>query len=71
MIYDFFAVVITSSILILCMAVPVLIGSLIERIADRRREKRREALRRAMQYAERSERNRRVTMSECERYAAE
>ena len=71
MIYDFFAVILCGAILILCMVVPVLIGSLIERIADRRREKRREALRRAMRYASRVDHNRRVTMKECERYAAE
>lgn len=71
MIYDFFAVVICGAILILCMVVPVLIGSLIEWIADRRREKRREELRRAMRYMTRVDRNRRVTMRECERYAEE
>lgn len=71
MLYDLFAVIICAAILILCMVVPVLIGSLIEWIANRRREKRREALRQAMLYAERSERNRRVTMRECERYAEE
>lgn len=69
MLYDIFAVVICGSILMAIMTVPVLIGSLIEWIADRRREKRREALRRAMRYMTRVNRNRRVTMKECERYA--
>ena len=71
MLYDFFAVIVCGAILILCMVVPVLIGSLIEWIADRRREKRREALRQAMRYMTRVDRNRRVTMRECERYAEE
>ena len=71
MLYDLFAVIICGAILILCMVVPVLIGSLIEWIANRRREKRLEALRRAMRYMTRVDRNRRVTMKECERYAAE
>lgn len=71
MLYDIFAVVICGAILILCMLVPVLIGSLIEWIADRRREKRREALRQAMRYMTRVDRNRRVTIDECNKYAEE
>ena len=71
MLYDLLAVIICGGILAAIMTVPVLIGSLIEWIADRRREKRREELRQAMRYMTRVDRNRRVTMEECERYAEE